>query len=251
MGDVSPHDYPKLLSRWRAVSRHAKLRLHPLAQAGSSPLFYLQTPALGNEGGIYLSAGIHGDEPAGTEGLLAWAEAHGAGLRNIPALIFPCLNPWGLSQNTRSDQAGNDLNRCFHRRLPVITAMKRVVGRRRFAAAVHLHEDFDGEGLYLFELARRGEGWGEALLEATRPILATDPRRKIDRWRAKDGVVRRRVQRKTFQRLGYPEAIWLFFGHTDRAFTIETPSEFALERRIAAQVAMINEIVRRVLGRPF
>lgn len=219
-----------------------------LHRLGPTPLHYLQTPALAEEGGIYISAGIHGDEPGGSEGLLAWAEANAKQLRDLPLLLFPCLNPWGLLQNMRADEGGNDLNRCFHKPLPVIQAIKRVVGARRFSTTVHLHEDFDGEGLYLYELART-DPWGEALLEIARPILSLDPRRKIDRWRAKNALVRRNVRRATFERLGYPEAVWLFYGHTDRTYTIETPSEFALERRVAAQVALLSEITRRALGR--
>jgi murein peptide amidase A len=244
---VSPHNYAHLVSRWKSLARRAGLRLVPLPGSSEPPVFFLATPALGAEGGIYLSAGIHGDEPAGTEALLAWAEANVSQLREIPALLFPCLNPWGLVQNMRGDADGNDLNRCFHRRIPVIQAMKRVVGKRRFAAAIHLHEDFDGEGLYLYELAR-GEGWGEALLEAACPILPIDPRSRVDKWRAKNGLIRPRVRRAVLRRVGYPEAIWLFFAHTNRAFTIETPSEFALDRRVAAQVCMVNEIVRRACG---
>lgn len=243
---MSPHHYPQLLARWKALARRAGLRLRPLVTIGKLPLFYIETPTLGTEGGLYLSAGIHGDEPAGTEGLLAWAEANVRRLRSWPLLIFPCLNPWGLIQNMRMDENGNDLNRCFHRRLPVIEAVKHVVGKRRFTAVVHLHEDFDAEGLYLYELAR-GEGWGEGLLDAARPILATDPRSKVDRWKAKNGLIRRNIRRGSFRKLGYPEAVWLFFEHTDRAFTTETPSEFALERRIAAQEALLAEIARRCL----
>ena len=244
---MSPHHYPNLVKRWRSLARRAGLRLRPLAKAGKFPLFYLQTPSLGEENGLYLSAGIHGDEPAGTEGLIAWAEGHASRLRDLPLMIFPCLNPWGLFQNMRVDAAGTDLNRSFHRRLPVVTAMKKVVGRRRFAAAVHLHEDFDGEGLYLYETTR-SEGWGEGLLEAINPILAIDPRSRIDRWHAKNGLIRRPIRPALFKRLGLPEALWLYYGHTDRAFTIETPSEFALERRVAAHAAMLDEIVRRALG---
>jgi murein peptide amidase A len=220
--------------------------MRPLVRVGAYPLFYLQTPALGDDGGLYLSAGIHGDEPAGPEGLIAWAESNVARLRHLPLLIIPCLNPWGLTHNMRADEKGRDLNRSFHRRLPVITAIKKVVGRRSFAASVHLHEDFDGEGLYLYELTRT-EGWGEALLTAARPILATDPRKRIDRWHAKAGLVRRPVRKKLFDRIGHPEALWLFFGHTDRTFTIETPSEIDIERRVAAQVAVLAELARKVL----
>jgi murein peptide amidase A len=242
---VRPHHYPSLVLRWKALARRAGVRLRPLVRIGAYPLYYLETPALGVEGGLYLSAGIHGDEPAGPEGLAAWAEANVAQLRDLPLLIFPCLNPWGLAQNMRTDEKGTDLNRSFHRSLPLISAVKKIVGRRRFAASVHLHEDFDGEGLYLYELAR-GDGWGEALLTAARPILATDPRRRIDRWHAKAGLIRRPVRRKLFERIGCPEALWLFFAHTDRAFTIETPSEIDIERRVAAQAAVLAEVARKV-----
>ena len=67
---VSPHHYPSLARRWRAVARKARLRLQPLLKVGADQLYYLQTPALAEAGGLYLSAGIHGDEPAGATGRL-------------------------------------------------------------------------------------------------------------------------------------------------------------------------------------
>ena len=239
---MSPHHYPHLLHRWKALARRAGLRLLPLADAAGLPLYYIQTPALAERGGLYLSAGIHGDEPAGTEALLAWAESHAARLLTMPLLIFPCLNPWGLTHNTRTDSAGLDLNRNFHRRHPVITAIRRIVGKRRFAASVHLHEDFDAEGLYLYEVTRT-IGYGEKLIAAAKHILPHDPRPRIDGRTARNGLIRCRVTRKTFAKIGFPEAIWLYFEHTDHAFTTETPSEFALERRVAAQVAMLDAVV--------
>ena len=243
---MSPHHYPHLLKRWKKLARSAGLRLLPLADTDGLPLFYIQTPALSERDGIYLSAGIHGDEPAGTEALLAWAENHAARLRSMPLLIFPCLNPWGLTHNTRTDSTGLDLNRNFHRRHPVINAIRRIVGKRRFAASVHLHEDFDAEGLYLYEVTRT-IGYGEKLIATAKHILPHDPRARIDGHTARNGLIRPSVTRKTFAKIGVPEAIWLYLEHTDHAFTTETPSEFALERRIAAQVAMLDAITREKL----
>jgi murein peptide amidase A len=244
---VSPHDYSHLIKRWRLVARRAGLRLRTLCQTDGGLAYYLQSPTLTAEGGLYISAGIHGDEAAGTEALLAWAESWTPQLRGLPLLLFPCLNPWGLIQNQRSNAAGVDLNRAFHRRLPLIRAVRKVVGTRRFAACVHLHEDFDGEGLYLYELVR-GKGWGADLLREAAPVLPIDPRRRIDRWHAKNGLIARKVLRRTLELIGYPEACWLWFEHTDRALTVETPSEFAMECRVAAQVTMLNEILRRACG---
>jgi hypothetical protein len=111
-----------------------------------------------------------------------------------------------------------------------------------------LHEDYDGQGVYLYEIQRVKPNWGEALLTAARPHVPTDPRARIDGRKFVQGVHRRRMDRRVFARIGYPEAVWLHFGHAARTFTIETPSEFALERRVAAHVAAIDECVRRVAG---
>ena len=78
--------------------------------------------------------------------------------------------------------------------------------------------------------------------------IAIDPRGKIDGRKASGGLIRRRVSPKRFAKIGLPEAIWLHAKHAERALTIETPSEFALERRIAAQMAVIEECVRRVVA---
>jgi hypothetical protein len=243
---MSPHHYPHLVHRWKALARRAGLRLLPLAEADGFPLFYIETPALAERNGLYLSAGIHGDEPAGTEALLAWAEKNAARLRTLPLLIFPCLNPWGLTHNTRTDSAGIDLNRNFHRRHPVVTTVRRIVGKRRFAASVNLHEDYDAEGLYLYEVTRLN-GCGEKLIAAARRFLPHDPRPRIEGRAARNGLIRRHVTPKFFAKFGVPEAIWLYFEHTAHAFTSETPSEFALERRVAAHVAVINAVVREKL----
>jgi hypothetical protein len=215
--------------------------------AGELPLYFLRTRALPRNGGLYISAGIHGDEPGGTEGLIAWAEREGERLRDLPLLIFPCLNPWGLIANSRYDQSGIDLNRSFHRdELPFVAGWKTVLAPYRFAVALNLHEDYDGQGLYLYEVPRKPPYWGEELIEAARPIIPIEQRVKVDGRKSEAGLIRRRLNMGLFQVMGYPEAVWLHLHHSERTFTIETPSEFALPHRTAAQVAIIDECVRRV-----
>ena len=245
----SPHDYRHLLARWRQVAARAGVRLRKIARADGHDLFALQTPALEAEGGIYISAGIHGDEPAATEALLAWAGKNAKRLRELPLLLFPCLNPWGLVNNRRHDCDGLDLNRSFQREdVPVVAAVHRLVAGRRFALALQLHEDYDGHGLYLYEVQRGQEHWGEALIEAAAPHIAIEPRSRIDGRLARGGVIRRRVDHRRFARIGYPEALWLHLQHSERTFTIESPSEFALDERVRAQVAVIDAAVRKAMN---
>lgn len=244
------HDYRHLIARWRAVARAAGVRLQTLATAGDDPLFFLRTAALGDTGGLYISAGIHGDEPASSEALITWAEKHAGKLARWPLLLFPCLNPWGLRMNCRFDAAGIDLNRAFYREdLPVINTLKRIAAPHQFHLALMLHEDYDGQGFYLYEIKRLTPHLGEALLAVAGRHIAIDPRRKIDGRKAGGGLIRRRFDRRRFERMGFPEAIWLHECHAQRAITTETPSEFALDQRVRAHVAVIEECVRRVLAR--
>ncbi|HEX8313124.1 MAG TPA: succinylglutamate desuccinylase/aspartoacylase family protein [Chthoniobacteraceae bacterium] len=243
------HDYRHLVERWRKVASTAGLRLRPLVRADGLTVYYLQTRALQQSGGIYISAGIHGDEPGATEGLLTWAEANVQRLAHLPLLLLPCLNPWGLRNNSRFDEAGEDLNRAFQRdEFPIIAAMKKLLGERQFEVALNLHEDYDGEGAYLYEIQRDRPFWGEALLEVARAIIPVEPRDKVDGRKTIAGLIRRRFDLRRFNTIGFPEAIYLHLHHSRRSLTFETPSEFALEQRAAAHAAILDECVRRICG---
>ena len=243
------HDYPHLIARWRAVAAESGLAMRKVARTGKADLFTLRSAALGPSGGIYMSAGIHGDEPGATEGLLAWAEKNARLLNRMPLLLAPCLNPWGLAHNVRLDQDGEDLNRLWHRDdHPVVGPMKRLVAGMHFALGLNLHEDYDGHGLDLYEVQRTQPYWGEALLAAAARHIAIEPRTRIDGRLARGGLVRRKVDRRRFTRMGYPEAIWLHLEHSERTFTIESPSEFALGQRVRAQVAVIDAAVKMALN---
>ena len=239
------HDYRFLVSRWRKVARAAGLKMTVFAQVSGYDLFVL-TSRHSPDGGVYLSAGIHGDEPASTEGAIRWAEANTATLHALPCVIFPCLNPWGLVNNTRLDEQCQDLNRLFKTdHVPFIQALKVQIKPFRFSVSMTLHEDFDGCGLYIYELERRTPFWGEDLLEIARPLMPIEGRTIIDGRRAsKKGLVRRKVELRKFPMI--PEAIFLHLHHSERSFTFETPSEFALDQRVRVQMALIDECVRRV-----
>ena len=240
------HDYEFLIRRWRKVARAAGLTMTAFSRAGEFDLYVL-TSRISPEQGVYLSTGIHGDEPAGTEGLVRWAESHIEVLRKLPCVIFPCLNPWGLVHNTRLDEHGQDLNRLFHQdELPFIQALKSHIEPYRFSLSLTLHEDFDGQGLYIYEIERCTPFWGEDLLELARPLIPIEGRIIIDgRRTSKAGLVRRSIDIRKFPMI--PEAIFLHVNHSQRTFTFETPSEFALDQRVQVQMALIDECIRRTL----
>jgi len=238
------HDYAHLIARWRGIVRRSDLAIRPFAIESGFQVFVIQSKSLDRRGGIYISAGIHGDEPGATEGLLAWAETCVDQLGELPLLIFPCLNPWGLVNNNRMDALGNDLNRMFqHDNSGAIHELKQLIKPYHFDSALMLHEDYDGQGVYLYELLRSKPFWGETLLESASRHIPLDPRSRIDGRKAVDGVVRRKIDPRRFRKIGLPEAIYLHTHHATRTFTVETPSEFDLSLRTQAHAAMLQKFI--------
>ena len=71
------HDYRFLMRRWRAVAATANLRIKKYSEAGGWRLYCIASRWKNPDApSIYLSAGIHGDEAATTEGLVEWAQAN-------------------------------------------------------------------------------------------------------------------------------------------------------------------------------
>ncbi len=238
------HDYALLLRGWRAVARAAGLRLESFASAGKLPICLLRTAA-GKDPRTISSFRRHSRRRACGSGC---APGVGAKKRcaasHPPFLIFPCLNPWGLLNNSRYDAQGCDLNRTFADKHPPtpVRELLQVIKGERFALSLTLHEDYDATGFYVYEVMRRAPFWGEKLLRQARLHIAIDSRATIDRRRARAGLVRRQFKPERFPAM--PESIYLHRRHSYRTFTMETPSEFGLEQRIAAHVAVIEECVR-------
>jgi len=229
------HDARALLRRWQSAVRQARWHHRPLATLNGWPVMAVESPAAQQSpGGLYLSAGVHGDEPAPPWALLEWFETHARRLRDRPVTIVPCFNPHGFAANTRSDHLGEDLNRQFHRHdHPLITPWRDWLGTRQFALGLCLHEDYDARGTYCYELSRRhAPHLGAQFLAASDPIIPRENRPRIEGRRAVDGVIRRSTPPRDLP--GHAEAMALHFHHASHTLTFETPSEFCLHDRVHA-----------------
>jgi hypothetical protein len=196
-------------------------------------------------GHIYVSTGTHGDEPAGVVAVrwLLSLKKPPRWMHPFRWTIMPCINPAGIEAGTRANPDGLDINRQFRRNdVPEVAAVKRATRGKRFDLCIHLHEDSDGTGFYLYELSRHGEWVGRAIIAAVREILPVERRRLIERRCARNGMIR--LQPRIHRRKLWPEALWHYGHHTDHTLTVETPSRRRLGDRVRAQLQALEVAAR-------
>tara|TARA_R110002096_G_scaffold46589_2_gene124288 strand:+ start:475 stop:1248 length:774 start_codon:yes stop_codon:yes gene_type:complete len=250
----SGHDFDRLRARWESFAKQESWDLTIISEEAGYPVMAIENKAAKEEigGGVYLSAGVHGDECAPVWALLEWAENRGRELSETgrPFTVMPCLNPYGLVENTRKDHRGVDLNRSFHDTgVPMIAAWQKFLEGTCFDVAVNLHEDYDVGGIYLYELARSAS-IGDHLLSACEGIIPRETAADVDGSDFENGLMQREIDEAEMRRVvgedldGWPEAIWLFLDHATDAFTFETPSEMALEHRIKAHRSFLDAVVK-------
>lgn len=234
------HDARHLIQRWRALARETGCKARTLCEVAGLPVIVIESTAASvSQPAAYLSSGVHGDEPAAAWGLLTWAEKHARELKRGSFLIAPCLNPVGLTLNTRADHRGIDINRRFHDADDAICGpWQHWIAGKTMRFGLCLHEDYDAQGIYLYELNHARQTAGYGVIEQCSRVIAPDPRRAIDGQRANSGVIRRRTMPTHLP--GMPEAIELHVRGCPVTMTFETPSEFDLDRRVRAQVRFVE-----------
>ncbi|MGH7952115.1 MAG: DUF2817 domain-containing protein, partial [Limisphaerales bacterium] len=98
---------------------------------------------------IYISTGIHGDEPAGPLAALKllqennWPE-------NLEIWLCPCLNPVGFQLNSRANAKGIDLNRGYLNPVAeeILAHIAWLEQQPAYDLCMTLHEDWESHGFY-------------------------------------------------------------------------------------------------------
>ncbi len=235
---LDPTDFAR---RFAEAARQQGFRAEPLAEVAGVPLVAHTKRTSGPRPKIYLSAGIHGDEPAPPLALLRMMET---GLFDARATWFICplLNPTGFTLGTRENADGVDLNRDYKDlRTSEIAAHVRWLQRQPlFDASFCLHEDWESTGFYLYELNPDAlPSLADTMIAAARLHGPIETATLIDgREIDQPGIIRPAAD--PLMRETWPEAIYLSAHHTRRSYTLETASAQPLEQRITTQVAAVT-----------
>ena len=212
---------------------------------------------------VLITAGMHGDEPAGVLALYKYLLSISLRELNIEVSAFPCINPVGLLRNSRLNSGHFDLNRHIDPR-SIAPEARAVTSRlislgQSFDAAFDLHEDnpavpcdfspesAQADAFYLYEsnFNPRSTPIGNAIVRAVAAKgIEVSSQRSIYGERALSGVVERGIERTQFKDLER----YLTMNFTDRVITSETLTTSSLEERISTQVTVLEVGCRSLMA---
>lgn len=211
---------------------------------------------------VFISAGVHGEEPAGVFTLLRFLEndIHDF-LDDYRFLIFLCVNPFGFEHSYRFNAKGIDVNRQFksdtgcYEAAKVIQVLTRFA--RKFTCTIDLHEtdpNWSDEGFTAADNPRTFYMWetasdksiriGDQVVKEVKKIVPVCDWPKIYGDTNHGGVI------------WYPEGCgnpvyaqgttldaYLNANYTPQSFTLETPCEWDLDKRVAVNLLAVRTIL--------
>ena len=235
---LSPPEYTR---QFNLAARKAGFRVEPYGEIDGHPLVAYTKRTPGPRPRVYISSGIHGDEPAPPLALLRLLET-GFFDQRCTWFLCPLINPIGFINRTRENNAKLDLNRDY--KGPVAGEIRDHVQwlkrQPNFDLIICVHEDWESQGFYLYELnPTLRPTLANAMLDGARSVCPIDAATVIDgREIAEPGIIR--PISDPLLRETWPEAIYLRRYHGTLVYTTETPSALPLEQRIETHCAVLR-----------
>lgn len=192
---------------------------------------------------FYISAGIHGDEPAGPLAVLRLLQEN-RWPPHADLSLLPCLNPAGFVLNSRENDDGFDLNRQYLDPRPPETRahISWLNDQPQFDLCLCLHEDWEAHGFYVYELnPDRQPSLAEQIVAAAAENCPIDLSEIIEGREAVKGIIRPSLDPR--MRPQWPESFYLITHKTRLSYTLEAPSDFPLNARVAALVAAVQRAI--------
>lgn len=206
--------------------------------------------------GLFIQSGMHGEEPGGPLGILRWlSTVDGATLEGINLAILPLVNPDGHARGVRYNRLNEVSNQAFafdpgqgpSTEGKVILSHMGELAPLASACMLDLHEDFEGQGCYVYPpTGEAPSAFYRTLLAVGAGFFGVQPDGRV----TADGVVRG----------GFAG---MLAGGTDGSFSelfhqrgtplvavTETPGTWPLLDRIMANSALITETAAWVTGMP-
>ena len=185
---------------------------------------------------ILLSAGVHGDEPAGVEAILQFFERDIADIiQHFHIVVLPCVNPSGYVNNQRENTQGEDINRAFKNEVPESTLVKQQLAGYRFDVFLDMHEDYDATGTYFYEGKRNGAWLAPSIAQRAKKIGPLDADTGETDIPLAEGVLQ---VDPAWGESGFTS--YVYIHHADHVMITETSSNWPMDRRAKVHLLTLD-----------
>jgi hypothetical protein len=242
-------DIDKLLRDVEEVGLKSGWQLVPLEVSAGVRLPAFEKIASNPRKHLYISSGMHGDEPAGPLAVLRLLEENDWP-NDVSLFLIPCFNPGGFIRNTRENEDAIDLNRDYRSRKAALVRahVAWLEQRPRFDLSLCLHEDWEAGGFYLYELNPDLQpSFAEAIVSKVKAVCPIDDATTIDGREATNGIIC--ANRYLIERPDWPEAFYLIHHKTRLSYTLEGPSDFPLLTRVNALATAVRAVLEQLVAR--
>lgn len=240
-----------------AASESPDITVHSIGSveygAFTAPIFMVSfRPGL--RARVLVTAGVHGNEPAGVEYALSLigrlAEDDLSGLE-FGIDVVPIVNPWGWAHDIRYNADGMDINRDF---ASLDTQEARIVldatATQSYDLVVDHHEDPDASGVYFYQYGQRSKALIRELIEIIRSDgfpIETDVNMII--LKTRDGLIDAPLWGLRYMRLTGQLSITNFYrlAGNRHVYTVETPVTLPMEKRVQVHETAFSYLLRRVV----
>ena len=243
---LAPASCSNDIALWRQLFARAAARLNMHTQTLGSALgepLWLVTRAPSHAAAAHrlVACGFHGEEPAGSWGLLQFLQRTDASaLDGVHLSLLPLVNCTGFAAGTRFNAEGDNPNRGYSGQGAAPSAEGRLLLRHASSLAaagrdgvLSCHEDVMTSSAYLYALENADQPGPavQRILQANLRHFQQHPDGLIDGCPVKDGVI--------FNHHDGSFEDWLFGLGAGFAACVETPAQQAFECRVAAQADMV------------
>ena len=192
---------------------------------------------------VLLTAGVHGDEPAGVEAVVRFLERDLTDtLKQFYFTVIPCVNPSGYVNNTRENVDGKDINRAFEENdLAEVKILKSILNGQRFVVHLDMHEDYDGTGTYFYE-GHKHSKW--LVPSITKDVQRIGP---LDKHDGDDGQKAIFIDKGVYMidpawgQVGFIP--YVLHNHADHVIMTETTSAWPLQTRADIHLLVLDHIL--------
>lgn len=202
---------------------------------------------------VLITAGIHGDEPAGVLAVIEFLELFTSRAVDRGYTIIPCVNLWGCDNHSRLNRIGRDVNRDFrYLETQEASLIAQYLSGKAFDLVLDLHEDpYGSKGYYLYCLSnsRAIHDQAEKVIQQVRRLgLPVENRMKVFPFRTRAGIIAvpywASYLTEIVNRLAFCN--WCRTAGVSRNVVVtETPTSIPLEERVAMQLLSLETLTEQ------